>query len=136
MVVNRKIVFILLAIAGIGIIIYNSLSQPGIEELNTQFKEISFVRNEQNAGPVLRSYIVTVDQKNLKELEIYGNFMPHTKYGNTKVFFFDAKKTFPSEINLSAPFFPKKFEANCLMLYEKNGMGAVHLTENPFGIKF
>jgi hypothetical protein len=133
---SKKNILVLLVIAGIGIIIYNSLSQPGIRQLNTNFKEISFVRNEQNAGPVLRSYIVVVDQINLKELEIYGNFMPHTKYGNTKVFFFDAGKPFPSKINLSAPFFPKQFEANCLMLYEKDGMGKVHLTQNPFGVNF
>jgi len=131
---RQKNIFVLLILVVIGIIIYQSLSQPGIEQLNTQFKEISFERNEQNAGPVLRSYVVTVDQINLKELEIYGNFMPHTKYGNTKVYFFDATKTYPTTINLSEPFFPKQFEANCLALYEKDGMGKVHLTESPFGL--
>lgn len=129
---NKKIIIILLLVAGIGLIIYNSLSQPGIAQLQTKFKEISFERNEQNAGPVLRSYVVTVDEVNLKEMEIYGNFMPHTKYGKTKIYFFDAKKPFPKKSYLNKPFFAKEFESNCLVIYEKDGMGKVKLLQNPF----
>lgn len=129
--VNKKFILVLAVISCIGLILYNSLSQPGIEQLQTNFKEISFDRSEQNAGPVLRSYVVTVDKVNLTEMEIYGNFMPHTKYGNTRIYFFDATKSFPKSSNLSEPFFAKELEDNCLAIYEKNGMGAVRITENP-----
>jgi len=129
---KKNFIIILIVIAGIGVIMYNSLSQPGVEDLQTDFKEISFKRNEQNAGPVLRAYVVTVNEVNLKEIEIYGNFMPHTKYGNTKIYFFDAKGPFPSSVNLSEPFFPKQFADNCLAVYEKDGMGEVRVIENPF----
>ncbi len=127
---SRKSIFLILGIILVAIIVINSLSQPGTEQLNTKFKEISFTRNEQNAGPVMRSYIVTVDRLDLKEMEVYGNFMPHTKYGRTMIYFFDANKPFPLSVSLTEPFFPKQFENNYLAVYEKNGMGEVRMKEN------
>ena len=124
---KKTLIIGLILVISIAIIIYNSLSQPGIEQLKTNFKEITFQRNEQNAGPVLRAYVVTVNEVNLTEMEIYGNFMPHTKYGNTKIYFFDEKKPFPLSVNLSPPFFDQQFDANCLVIYEKDGMGKISL---------
>lgn len=126
---NKKSIFIILGIILIGVIIYNSLSQPGIKNLSTNFKEISFVRNEQNAGPVLRAYIVIVDKTDKGEMLIYGNFMPHTKYGNTKVYFFANDKSYPSTLSLESPFFDERFKDNCIAIYEKNGMGDVVLMD-------
>ncbi|HET8828695.1 MAG TPA: hypothetical protein VFM79_05110 [Pelobium sp.] len=122
---NRKTILIATVVILIGAMVYNSISQPGIKDLKTKFKEISSVRNEQNTGPILRAYLVTVDTANFKDMRTYGDFMPHTKYGNTKVYFFEQKKPFPNAISLTEPFFDEKFKKSCLAVYEKNGMGEV-----------
>ena len=122
---NRKTILISAVIILVGIMIYNSLSQPGIKNLKTKFKEINFVRNEQNVGPVLRAYIVTVDTANFKDIKTYGDFLPHTKYGNTKVYFFAQDKPFPRSVSLTEPVFAEQFKKLCLAVYEKNGMGEV-----------
>ena len=103
--------------------LYNSLSQPGISDLKSEFKEITSTRNEQNDGPILRAYVVTIDSLDVTDMTAYGNFMPHTKYGNTKVYFFYPNKPFPKKINLIEPVFDQNFEKYCLAVYVKNGMG-------------
>jgi hypothetical protein len=128
--INRKAVLISIVVILIGLMIYNSLSQPGIKNLKTNFKEIGFVRNEQNVGPVLRAYIVTVDTANFTDMKTYGNFMPHTKYGDTKVYFFANDKPFPKTISLTEPVFAEEFKKYCLAVYEKNGMGEVVVTKS------
>ena len=126
---NRKIFLIASLIILIAIMLYNSLSQPGINDLKSEFKEISATRNEQNDGPILRAYIVTIDSLNVSDMTAYGNFMPHTKYGNTKVYFFYPNKPFPKKINLIEPVFSQTFEKYCLGVYEKNGMGETVVRE-------
>lgn len=127
---NRKTILIASVVILIVIMVYNSLSQPGIGDLKTRFKEIKATRNEQNEGPILRAYLVTVDSMNLADMETYGNFMPHNKYGNTKVYFFDQSKPFPKSLSLLEPVFPLEFEKDCLAVYEKNGMGEAVITKN------
>ena len=127
--INRKTVLISIVIILIGLMIYNSLSQPGIQSLKTNFKEVTAIRNEQNTGPILRAYIVTVDTANFEDMQTYGNFMPHTKYGNTKVYFFAQDKPFPKAISLTEPVFSEEFKGYCLAVYEKNGMGEVVVTK-------
>lgn len=128
--INRKTILISAVIILIGIMIYNSLSQPGISDLQTQFKEITAIRNEQNDGPILRAYLVTVDTANFLDFKTYGDFMPHNKYGNTKVYFFSEKHPYPKTLSLLKPFFSEQFEKYCLAVYQKNGMGEV--TVKPF----
>ncbi len=120
---NRKTILISLVIILIGVMVYNSLSQPGTSDLKTKFKEIEAIRNEQNDGPILRAYIVTVDSINLADMKTYGDFMPHNKYGNTKVYFFDQNKPFPKTLSLIEPVFAVEFKDGCISVYEKNGMG-------------
>lgn len=126
---NRKTILIATVIILIGAMVYNSLSQPGIADLKTKFKEISAVRNEQNDGPILRAYVVTVDTANFVDMQTYGDFMPHNKYGNTKVYFFSDKKPYPKTLNLIDPVFDERFKKECLAVYEKNGMGKVVVTK-------
>ena len=120
---KRKIFLISAVIILIAIMLYNSLSQPGISDLKSEFKEITSTRNEQNDGPILRAYVVTIDSLDVTDMTAYGNFMPHTKYGNTKVYFFYPNKPFPKKINLIEPVFDQNFEKYCLAVYVKNGMG-------------
>ncbi|MFC5282926.1 hypothetical protein [Pedobacter alpinus] len=126
---KRNIFLISAAIILIAIMVYNSLSQPGIGDLKSEFKEITSIRNEQNDGPILRAYLVTIDSLNLADMTTYGNFMPHNKYGNTKVYFFSPNKPFPKSLNLIEPVFDQTFEKYCLAVYEKNGMGEVVLRD-------
>ncbi|RKD17185.1 hypothetical protein BCY91_03330 [Pelobium manganitolerans] len=132
---NRKSIIILVSLIIIGAMLYNSLSQPGIDSLKTDFKQISFTRNEQNDGPVLRAYVVTVDTLILSELETYGNFMPHTKYGNTKVYFFNKNAAYPSSVKLAKPVFDERYLKNCLAVYEKDGMGNVSLNQSSSAMR-
>jgi len=127
--INRKTILISIVIILIGVMIYNSLSQPGINDLKTQFKQISAIRNEQNDGPILRAYLVTVNSINVADMETYGNFMPHNKYGNTKIYFFEQNKPYPKSLSLLQPVFPKQFEKYCVGFYEKNGMGEVSVSK-------
>jgi len=122
---KRKIFLISAVVILIAIMLYNSLTQAGIKDLNSEFKEITATRNEQNDGPILRAYVVTIDSLDVTDMTAYGNFMPHTKYGNTKVYFFYPNKPFPKKINLIEPVFDQNFEKYCLAIYVKNGMGEV-----------
>ncbi|PIQ47892.1 MAG: hypothetical protein COW03_13190 [Cytophagales bacterium CG12_big_fil_rev_8_21_14_0_65_40_12] len=118
---------LLVVIVLVILMMWQSFSQPGVGDLEGGFTEITSYRNENNTGPIIRVYIVTVVDTLLAEYKAYGNFMLHTKYGNTKVFFFDALKPFPTEVNANAPYFPTSFESNLLASYEKNASGWVHL---------
>ena len=68
--------------------VYDSFSQRGMKDLKGNFKEVNFYRNEQNTGPVVRIYTVTIADTIWDEMETYGDYMPYTKYGNTKVYYF------------------------------------------------
>lgn len=127
---NRFLLFILLGV--VVIIIWNFLSQPGVKDLKGDLKEISFIRNEQNDGPVIRVYAVSVSGEYWNEMQQYGDFMPHTKYGNTKVYFFKNNEPLPTELNLLEPQVSQEFQPACLAVYEKNGMSQVSLKKYPF----
>ena len=112
--------------------IWNVLNEPGISDLKGNFKEVAFTRNEQNSGPIIRIYAVTVAGKPWKEMEQYGNYMPHTKYGTTRIFFFPANKPYPSKVDLGDQNISETMEENCLAIYEKDGMGQVNLRLYPY----
>ena len=76
--------------------------------------------------------MVTVDTANLEDMKTYGDFMPHTKYGNTKVYFFEQNKPFPKTLSLTKPVFDEQFNKFCLAVYERNGMGEVAIKKHPF----
>lgn len=116
----------------IGYIIYDSSSQPTVNDLKGNFKEVALYRNPNNTGPILRIYAVTVQGTPWEEMQKYGDLMPYTKYGNTQVFFFQEGKPAPSAIVLDEPHFPKQFEENCLAKYEKDANGQVSLSKSPF----
>jgi len=127
---NRFLLFLLFGM--LIIIVWNFLNQPGVKDLKGDFKEISFIRNEQNDGPVIRVYAVTVSGEYWHEMQQYGDFMPHTKYGNTKVYFFKDSDPLPIKLTLLEPQVPQKFQSACLAVYEKNGMSEVSFRKHPF----
>lgn len=112
--------------------IKNSLSQPGIKDMKAGFKEIVSYRNANNTGPIQRIYVVTVQDSIWSEMLNYGNFMPHTKYGNTKVYFFMNHTAAPSQLEPGAVNFDPKYNHDCVALYEKSAMSRVDFNKHPF----
>lgn len=131
---GKKLKYILIAIAAVLVFwfISDSFSQPGPQDLNGDFKEVAFYRNENNTGPIVRLYAVTVADTLWQEMRQYGDYMPHTKYGTTRVYFFRKgspvpEKLFPGEEN-----FDPKLNAYCLGSYEKDAMSQVSFKKDPF----
>ena len=128
----KKVGIALLVIALVGLMLKDTFTQSGIEDLKGGFKEISSYRNENNTGPVQRVYVVTVKDTADAQLQDYGNLMPHTKYGNTKVYYFFEGKEAPTTLSPGQVNFDARFNQNCFALYEKSAMGNVGLLKWPF----
>lgn len=119
----------------VGLVIYitvDTLIQPGVGDLEGDFEEISFYRNENNTGPVIRVYAVVISDTLWAEMKQYGDFMPHTKYGNTKVFFFMDKTNTPQKVQGSEPYFNQNLQPFCIAKYEKSAMGETKFFKYPF----
>src|SRR5690606_2668109 len=93
-----KYIFFSVILIVVILIVGQSLTQPGVADLETEFEEVAFYRNENNTGPVIRVYVVAVSDTSRGDLEQYVGFMPHNKYGNTKVFFFLKDKPYPTAV--------------------------------------
>jgi len=132
---SRKSLFYILII-GILILIFfivkDTLNQPGIDDMKSGFKEIVKYRNANNTGPVQRIYVVTVKDSIWKEMEDYGNIMPHTKYGNTKVYFFMENTNVPKTLEPGEVNFDPQYNKSCIALYEKSAMSQVAFNKHPF----
>lgn len=131
---RNKYIFTIILVAAIGWMVADSFLQPGIKDLDGDFKELAFIRNEQNTGPVIRIYAVSLKDTLWSSMKKYGNYMPHTKYGVTRVYFFLDKKSLPAKADLSldADNISEKYKPLCIGRYEKNIMGKVLLTPYPF----
>lgn len=106
--------------------------QPGINSLKGGFTEMAHYRNDNNTGPIQHIFAVTVKDTTIAELEAYGNFMPHHKGGNTKVYFFREGTPVPDQLNAGKVNFDPDFDQYCIALYEKTAMGNASLQKNPF----
>lgn len=106
--------------------------QPGIGSLKGGFTEVAHYRNDNNTGPIQHVFAVTVKDTTIAELEAYGNFMPHHKGGNTKVYFFAAGSPVPDQLNAGKINFDPDFDQYCIALYEKTAMGNASVQKNPF----
>lgn len=130
--VGTKFFIAVLVIFLIGWMLKDTFTQSGIEDLKGGFKEIASYRNENNTGPVQRIYSVTVKDTTAAQLQAYGDLMPHTKYGNTKVYYFLEGKEAPTKLSPGDVNFDANFNQNCFALYEKSAMGNVGLLKWPF----
>lgn len=129
---NKKTYLCLAVLLLIGLMIWNVLTEPGIKELKGNFKEVAFVRNEQNTGPVVRVYAVTVEGEPWEEMRQYGDYMPHTKYGTTRIYFFPADQPYPTELSLGDNNISELLKKNCIGVYEKDGMGQKKFQRYPY----
>jgi hypothetical protein len=112
-------------------IFYDTFRQPGVADMAGTYKEIGKYRNENNTGPIVRIYAVYTPDTLWEEMKTYGEYMPHTKYGNTKVFFFNQEHPEMS-IAPEYPHFDQALEASCVARYEKTAMGESSLVRYPF----
>lgn len=106
--------------------------QPGVNDLKGDFKEVAHYRNDNNTGPIQHVFAVTVKDTGKAEMEAYGNFMPHHKGGNTKVYFFLAGSPVPEDLYAGKVNFDPKFNQYCIALYEKTAMGNASIEKKPF----
>lgn len=110
----------------------DALMQPGVKDLKGDFKELAFVRNQQNTGPVIRIYAVSVKDTLWNAMEKYGHYMPHNKYGNTKVYFFLHNTPAPTQLFLENENIGSQYKSYCIGRYEKNAMGQTNFSRYPF----
>ncbi|WP_149241981.1 hypothetical protein [Dyadobacter sp. 32] len=130
---NKKMKYLLsaLSVLLVAYILYDSFSQPNTNDLNGDFKEVALYRNENNTGPIVRIYAVTVNGTPWEEMQKYGELMPYTKYGSTTVFFFAAGKPAPKDLMPGEVNFGKEFNPNCIARYEKDANGQVSFVQFP-----
>ena len=132
---NKKFLAYIIAAAVLILVflmVRDTLSQPGIDDMKAGFKEVAKFRNDNNTGPVQRIYVVTVKDSIWKELEDYGNLMPHTKYGNTKVYYFLEGSKVPENVQPGDVNFDPSFNKSCIALFEKSAMSQVAFNKHPF----
>lgn len=110
------------------ILVFDSkkFSQP--TKLKGGFKEVTFYRNQNNDGPVVRIYSVSVKEPNIANYKEYGNAMAYTLHGNTKVYFFDEKDGAPTKLTFDYPHFDTiKYKA--IKVYERNGANLISVKD-------
>lgn len=112
--------------------VVDALSQASPQDLPGEFREVAFYRNENNTGPIVRLYAVTVgDTARWQEMEQYGALMPHSKYGTTKVFFFAKNGPVPTQLQMRQPHFAPALNRYCLASYEKDQLSRVSFSKRP-----
>ncbi|MET4140128.1 hypothetical protein [Pedobacter sp. UYP1] len=116
----------------VGWMLKGTFFQPGAGDLKAGFKEVAQYRNENNTGPVQYVFAVTVKDTIWSEMETYGNYKPHHKGGNTKVYYFLEGTKVPTELEAGKVNFDSSFDSSCVGLYEKSAMGNTSITKRPF----
>ena len=131
---NKKInVFLALLVVILVIwMLKGTFFQPGTGDLKAGFKEVAQYRNENNTGPVQYVFAVTVKDTIWTEMETYGNYKPHHKGGNTKVYYFMEGTPVPKELSPGNINFNSSFNEGCVGLYEKSAIGYTSVNKHPF----
>lgn len=97
----------------LGYMIWDAYSQPNIQDIPGNFKEVAFTRNEQNKGGIERVYAVTVGDIPNAKFEDCADLFPTNDFNSvTRVFFFDTNKPFPTTVTIEPPYYDTtKYEA-------------------------
>lgn len=127
-----KHIVALVSLALIGWFIYDALSIPGTDDLEGDFKEVAMYRNENNTGPITRIYAVSVNDTLWQQMKAYGDYMPHTKYGTTTIYYFLNTKPIPTEIYPGQSNFEERFQEFAVGKYEKDAMGQISFVRHPY----
>ena len=126
---KNKLYLFIISIVIIAAMLWSALSTPGVKDLNGNLRETAFLRNEQNTGPIVRIYAVTMDEENWESMEKYGNYMPHNKYGTTRVYFFLSDNPFRGKLQIEDQNIENAYQKQCIALYEKDGMSQTSLVK-------
>ncbi|AGA76308.1 hypothetical protein [Echinicola vietnamensis] len=132
---NTKRLYYLIGLVVLALLVWmmrDTFTQPGTDDLKMDFREVAAYRNENNTGPIKRVYAVVVSDSLWHEMEQYGKFMPHTKYGNTQVYFFTDEAHAPKKLNAEEPYFEESLYEYCIGRYEKKAMGQEGFVKYPF----
>lgn len=120
---NKKRLWIIIIpiIALMAYMLKDSFSQKSIEDLPGDFKEVAFVRNEQNKGGIIRIYAITVGDTRNADFQACLDLLPVNDYGSkTTVFFFDKNGPAPTTLSIEAPHFDaNKYEP--ILINKKTG---------------
>lgn len=119
---NKKIVLIIVPLVLIlGYLIWDSYSQPSIQDIPGDFEEVAFIRNEQNKGGIVRIYAVTVGDPLKANYDACADLFPTNDYNSvTRIFFFDKKGDFPKELELEAPYYDTT-KYNAINIVKRSG---------------
>lgn len=132
---KNKGIKIFIGLITIGLIFWmlkGTFFQPSADDLKAGVIEVGKYRNENNTGPVQYVFIATVMDSIWKDLETYGNYKPHHKGGNTKIYFYMEGSATPKALSPGKVNFDVSFNADCIALYEKSAMGNVSMIRYPF----
>ena len=93
-------------IALLGYLIWDSYSQPSIQDLPGAFEEVAFVRNEQNKGGILRVYAVAVGDPANAKYEACADLFPTNDFNSvTRIYFFDKHSPYPTTLSIDPPYY-------------------------------
>ena len=88
----------------LGYFIYDAYTQPSIEDLPGDFKEVAFVRNENNKGGIIRIYAVSVGDPQNAQYDACADLFPVNDYGSvTRIYFFDGNTPYPTQLQIEEP---------------------------------
>jgi len=124
-----KLIFVLALIAVLAAMFFDLFSAENINNIEGDFKQIGFVRNENNTGPIKRLYAYNVSDTLWENIEKHANLLPHTKYGTTEVYYFLDAGIRTIQLKLNDSQASLKGKENCVAHALKNGMGELHFSK-------
>lgn len=124
--------FLIAIIALIALMLYNMFTEKNIHDLEGDFKEVAYTRNENNTGPVVRVYAFTVADTIWSIMREHAELLPHTKYGTTEAFYFLHSEKAPNSIKLKEPKIAPELESYCIAKAVKDGMGNINFIQYPY----
>lgn len=130
---HRKLLVVFVVLAFGTLLALDLLRHPGPSDLKGEFKEIAFVRNEQNKAGIIRIYAFRVSDTTGADYLGCGDLLPHNDYGSlTKAFFFDADGPAPETIRLEPPHFDTtRYDPVAVYTKGKDKVGRVKISPRP-----
>lgn len=119
---NKRVWLIIIPILAIlAFMLKDSFTQKSIEDLPGDFKEVAFVRNEQNKGGIIRIYAISVGNPAQADYQACIDLLPVNDYGSsTTAYFFDKNAPYPTSLKVEAPHYDgKQFQA--IQISKKSG---------------
>ncbi|AIM37802.1 hypothetical protein ACFX5U_14000 [Sphingobacterium sp. SG20118] len=120
---NKRIWLIIVPILAILAFMFkDSFTQKSIEDLPGNFKEVAFVRNEQNKGGIIRIYAISVGNPTEADYKACLDLLPVNDYGSTTTaYFFDQHAPYPTSLTLEAPHYDGN-QFHAIQISKKSGM--------------